>query len=94
MSPIVKRKVDGNENKDEGIPSKRFKHTPSTLIESEPAKEPSPRSSPEPSPATGSTSAVEAEANDHASKSFQDLGIIQSLCDACIALGYKVCTSL
>lgn len=90
MSPIMKRKAEGIKNKDEEASSKRLKQTTSTHIKSKPAKEPSPRPSPEPSPAPGSTSAVETEANDHASKSFQDLGIIQSLCDACTALGYKV----
>lgn len=93
MSPIKKRKTDGLSHKDEGIPSKRVKHTTFTHknpTTPEPAQESSPRPSPEPSPAIGSTSEVEIEANGHAPKSFQDLGIIQSLCDACTALGYKV----
>lgn len=93
MSPIQKRKADGSSHKDEGIPSKRVKHTTSTHTKQtapEPAKEPSPQPSSEPSLVTGSTSEVEIEAKGHGSKSFQDLGIIQSLCDACTALGYEV----
>ena len=93
MPAIKKRKADGSSHKDEVIPSKRVKHITSTHIETttpEPAKEPSPRPSSEASPTIESTSEVEVEANGHVPKSFQDLGIIQSLCDACTALGYKV----
>ncbi|KAF6225710.1 hypothetical protein HO133_009711 [Letharia lupina] len=97
MSPIQKRKADGSSHKDEGIPSKRVKHTTSTHTKQtapEPAKESSPQPSSEPSLVTGSTSEVEIEAKGHASKSFQDLGIIQSLCDACTALGYEAPTPI
>ena len=91
MAPIMKRKANALQNKDEARPSKRLNHTTSTHINPEPAKEPSPRSSSERSPATASTNAVEIEdTTDHAPKSFRDLGIIESLCDACTALGYKV----
>ncbi len=93
MPPFKKRKADDSSHKDEEIPSKRVKYTTSTHIKPrtpETAKEPSPRPSSEPSPVTGSTSDVENEADGHTPKSFQDLGIIQSLCDACTALGYKV----
>ena len=93
MSLIKKRKADVDSHRDEETQSKRAKNTTSTHRKPtapEPVKEPSPRPSLEPSPATGITNEVEAETNSHASKSFQDLGIIQSLCDACTALGYKV----
>ena len=93
MSHIKKRKADGTSNKDEKMPTKRVKHTTATHIKStvpEPTKELSPQLSEGQSPATESTSQVNIEANDHAPKSFQDLGIIPSLCDACTALGYKV----
>lgn len=95
MSPIKKRKADGSLHKIEATPSKRVKHTTSThskSTEPELGKEssPQPSSKPSPSPALESTSEVEIEPNGHATKSFQDLGIIQSLCDACTALGYKV----
>lgn len=93
MSLIKKRKADGSPYKDEGSPSKRLKDTTLTHIQPimpEPAKKPSPRPSSEPSLATGSTSEIEVETNGHTRKAFQDLGIIQSLCDACTALGYKV----
>ena len=88
MSPIKKRKADGNPYKNEVILSKRVKYatpTHSKPTSPEPAKESSPRHS-----SIASTSEPETEANGHAPKSFQDLGIIQSLCDACTALGYKV----
>ena len=81
MSSIRKRKADAILHKDQKLPSKRVKHTTST--------QPS-----EQSPPARSATEVDIEANDHGSKSFQDLGIIQSLCDACTALGYKVHMSL
>ena len=94
MAPFMKRKVNDNTDKYELKTSKKLKHTTSTHVKPEVAKNPSPRPSPEPSPATGSTSEVEIEANENGPKPFQDLGIIESLCDACTALGYKVPTSL
>ena len=94
MSPVIKRKADTSKIKDGDITVKRMKHTNSTHIKPEPAKAPSPQPSPEQSPAPGSTSAIEIEADGHTPKSFQDLGIIESLCDACTALGYKVYSSL
>lgn len=93
MPLMKKRKADADSNRDEETQSKKAKNTSSTHRKPtapEPVKEPSPRPSLEPSSATGNTNDVEAETNSHASKSFQDLGIIQSLCDACTALGYKV----
>lgn len=90
----MKRKADISKSKDGDISVKRLKHTSSTHVKPQPAKEPSPRPSSEQSPAPGSTSTDEIEADGHAPKSFQDLGIIESLCDACTALGYKVYTSL
>ena len=94
MAPIMKRKAHSNSNKAEGIILKKLKQSTSTHIIPEFARKPSLQSSPEPSPATGSTSVVETEAHQNGQKSFQDLGIIESLCDACTALGYKVPTSL
>ena len=93
MSHIKKRKADGTLNKDERMPMKRVKHTTATHIKPtvpEPTKETSPQLSEGQSSAAESTSQANIEANDHAPKSFQDLGIIPSLCDACTALGYKV----
>ncbi|KAL9135865.1 MAG: hypothetical protein Q9175_002929 [Cornicularia normoerica] len=97
MSPIKKRKVDGTSLKDEAIPSKRVKHTTPTHPEPtapDSAKEQSPRPSSGPVPAIGSTSEAGIEASGPALKSFQDLGIIPSLCDACTALGYKAPTPI
>ena len=96
MSAVKKRRVVEMPDGDRGVLSKRRKHTTSTDIKPtrpDPTKEPT-APSPDPLPAAGSTSPAEMEANGHAPKSFQDLGIIQSLCDACTALGYKVHTSL
>ena len=93
MPHVKKRKADGTSNKDEKMPTKRVKHSTATHIKPtvpEPTKEPSPQILEDPSSATESTSQANIEANDHVPKSFQDLGIIPSLCDACTALGYKV----
>ena len=93
MSHIKKRKADGTSKKDERVPTKRVKHSTATHIKPtvpEPTKEPSPQISEGSSPAIESPSQANTEADDHAPKSFQDLGIIPSLCDACTALGYKV----
>ena len=94
MAPFKKRKADGVTDKDGGKLSKKLKTSTSTHVNPELAEKPSSQPSPEPSPATASTSAVEVEADENGPKSFQDLGIIESLCDACTALGYKVPTSL
>ena len=77
MAAVKRRKVDDIPHGDRGLLSKRRKQ----------------RLSSEPSTAIESTSPGEVEVNGHAPKSFQDLGIIQSLCDACKALGFKVPTS-
>ena len=93
MSHSKKRKADGTSSKDERMPTKRIKHTTATHIKPtvpEPTKELSPRIFEGQSPATESTGQADIEANDHVPKSFQDLGVIPSLCDACTALGYKV----
>lgn len=93
MSFIKKGKADVDPHRDEELQSKRAKTTTSTHRKPtapEPAKELSPQRSTEPSPATGATNDVDVEKNGHASKPFQDLGIVPSLCDACTALGYKV----
>ena len=94
MAPFMKRKANDNTDKYEWKLLKKLKHSTSTHVKPELAKNPSPPPSPEASPATRSTSEVEIEANENGPKSFQDLGIIESLCDACTALGYKVPTSL
>ncbi|CAF9909680.1 MAG: ribosomal RNA processing protein [Heterodermia speciosa] len=43
---------------------------------------------------TSESPAKAADSNEEAPKSFQELGIIDSLCDACTALGYKVPTPI
>ena len=95
MSSVKKRNADGITHKDEGSSSKRARqtaptHTKPTTPESAEELSPQPSNS---SPATSSTSADGDATKGHAPKSFQDLGIIQPMCDACTALGYKV-TSL
>ena len=47
-----------------------------------------PESSPKPDQAPSS------DLKDSASKTFKDLGVIESLCDACKALGYKIATPI
>ena len=89
----IKKRANGTSNTDERMPTKRVKHTIPTHIKPtvpKPTKEPSPQLSEGQSPATESTSQANIQADDHTPKSFQDLGIIPSLCDACTALGYKV----
>ena len=52
---------------------------------------------PAPQPDDGTTSespAKAADSNEETLKSFQELGIIDSLCDACTALGYKAPTPI
>ena len=90
MSPIIKRKADGNLHKIEGLPSKKVKHTTSMHQKPTSAEQIPPRRSPEPAPAVEPPSEIKNEADARSQKSFHDLGIIESLCDACTALGYKV----
>lgn len=69
-----KRKHNGSSLAETHVPQKRVKRTPS------------PQSEPPPAP----VSADAVETAGAAPKSFQELGIIDSLCDACTALGFKV----
>ncbi|KAK4697672.1 ATP-dependent RNA helicase DDX47/RRP3, partial [Lecanoromycetidae sp. Uapishka_2] len=77
MDATKKRTLKGTSYVSPQAPSKRVKHSP-------PTKETS--SSPKASPTPESAAATEQDGL--APKSFQDLGVIDSLCDACTALGY------
>ena len=80
MDSIKKRKL----NNDPGIllevPAKKAQHD-TRLVQTQPSPDASPAKEPSPS----------IETDEVASKSFRELGIIESLCEACTALGYKVC---
>lgn len=86
MLDTKKRNLNvGSHVKSEAI--KKVKHA------SPPANdEASPKPSPTPAP-TGEPEAI-GETNGAAPKSFHELGIIDSLCDACTALGYKAPTPI
>jgi ATP-dependent RNA helicase DDX47/RRP3 len=85
MLDTKKRKPDGGcYEKSEG-PKKKAKHVTA------PAND---ESSPKPSPTSAQTEGAIEQNNAAAQRSFQDLGIIDSLCDACKALGYKAPTPI
>jgi len=78
MDASKKRKLKSSSKESSRVPSKKAKHSPT------PAEiQASPEASPAPEPEAA------AETIETLPKSFQDLGIIDSLCDACTALGYK-----
>ena len=82
-----KRKLNGGSHAQSEAPKKKVKHASPPAID-----EASPKPSPPPAP-TGEPEAI-GETNGAAPKSFHELGIIDSLCDACIALGYKAPTPI
>ena len=78
MSTIKKRKVDEVGQQDSETALKRVKFSASPDVEPNPPKD----------------ATVAVEANGSTPESFQDLGIIDSLCGACTALGYKAPTPI
>ena len=89
MSGSKKRKLNGNTKPHENsqpTPSSTPSSAPSSSVES-PLQSGDQRTSSEPE----TTRADEVEPT---TKSFESLGIIESLCDACEALGYKVPTPI
>ncbi|MCJ1253185.1 ribosomal RNA processing protein [Lignoscripta atroalba] len=84
MSALKKRKLNGSRPVADGPPTETEKSQPVVAVESPPKDGLTER---EPSSNT-------PELADTAPKSFQDLGIIDSLCDACTALGYKAPTPI
>ena len=90
MNETKKRRVDTGSNMPSAVPKKKLKQDTS-----EPNRKgndlslaPTPAEKPAEEPATDS------HVNGATSKSFKDLGIIDSLCDACTALGYKAPTPI
>ncbi|MCJ1292611.1 ribosomal RNA processing protein [Xylographa carneopallida] len=88
MPPIKKRKL----NQSQSIPPET-----STKLEEPPTQSDTSLTTSQPTIPTPLTDEVinpVAEPVDAAAKSFQELGIIETLCDACTALGYKAPTPI
>ncbi|KAF7895064.1 hypothetical protein EAF00_006878 [Botryotinia globosa] len=86
MSSVKRRKTDKNPSL-EGVKSKKTKES----------KKGSPTPSPEPIEDTEDNRVIEETEEveeDDAPKSFKDLGIVDSLCEACDTLGYKAPTPI
>ena len=81
MSAVKKRKLYGLEP------------APKPSVK-KPAKEPEKLAAAVPANRPDDASPTIPEAGEDAPKSFQELGIIDSLCDACTALGYKAPTPI
>lgn len=82
MSSIKKRKLNSFLEKDD---SSKLKRNKKAVLPDPP--------SPQNDSADEAISLV-SETDETPSKSFKDLGIIESLCDACTALGYKAPTPI
>ena len=77
-----KRKHDGTESRD-AVPKKKSRPSPPPESEDEDVE------------ADEQTEAADAAPGDHASsKTFQDLGVIDSLCEACDKMGFKTPTPI
>ena len=85
MLDTKKRKSDGGCHEQCEGPKKKAKHVTA------PAND---EASPKASPSSAQTEGAIEQNNAVAPRSFQDLGIIDSLCDACKALGYKAPTPI
>lgn len=90
MNETKKRKLDTGSHTSSAVPKKKVKHvTPEPNRKTKdlsPAPTPVDKSAEEP--------AVANQLNGPTSKTFRDLGIIDSLADACTALGYKAPTPI
>merc|ERR1711964_608496 len=99
MSSVKRRKVD--ETLPSGLLKEKTKHKKAQTVKdvaTEPA-ETSASSDPEPANIASivpreTTADGEAGGDKEASKTFKDLGIVDELCDACTALGYKAPTPI
>ena len=88
MSAVKKRKLNGLASK----PSEAPEHPPKVAKRSETPEDVGETSK---DVSADAADAVDTpEAAEEVPKSFQDLGVIDSLCDACTALGYKVSTPI
>jgi len=86
MSSVKKRKLESGLDTAQKAPSKRRKSPSTSPLRGVRDSTPEVAQAPEP--------ADLAQASEPGPKSFQDLGIIDSLCDACTALGYKTPTPI
>ncbi|APA14601.1 conserved hypothetical protein [Sclerotinia sclerotiorum 1980 UF-70] len=82
MSSVKRRKTEKNTSS--GLKSKQAKEP----------KEASPLSSPEPTEENQNNEIEEGTEEEEVTKSFKDLGIVDSLCEACDTLGYKAPTPI
>ena len=96
MPALKKRKLNGFDDDVQGVPGKpratpEKPKTESSDSHNEIVLQTSTNISREPTATTATDAPATAQAPQ---KTFQDLGIIDSLCDACTALGYKVPTPI
>ena len=96
MPALKKRKLNGVEDDIQGVPRNPNATPGNPKAESsdshdEIVLQPSINTSEDPTATAATDKSANAEAPQ---KTFQDLGIIDSLCDACTALGYKVPTPI
>lgn len=99
MVPTEKRKRNTNSQANPEVTAKKVKLSPRPTenrhnVSEEPAQQPEHRTTEaKDENSSGSSQEIEKEShpetNQAAAKTFQDLGVIDSLCDACKALGYK-----
>lgn len=85
MSAMKKRKLNGTSNLPVESPPQSVKPSPSAIILPEAESENTPQLSP---------IQMEADNEVNAARTFRELGIIDQLCDACTALGYKAPTPI
>lgn len=86
MNETKKRKIDTDFHTLSAVPKKKLKQD-----QPEPNRKTNDLS---PAPTPAEKPATDNHVNGATSKSFEDLGIIDSLCDACTALGYKAPTPI
>ena len=87
MNETKKRKINTESYTSSAVPKKKVKHSIPEPYREVQDLSPSPTPAAEEPPAANQVNAA-------TSKSFKDLGIIDSLCDACTALGYKAPTPI
>ena len=94
MLESKKRKLNGCFHTSSEAPKKRAKHIPSPTNDKISSKPSSAPASAPAAPVTAEETEAAKETNGSAPKSFQDLEIIDSLCEACTALGYRTATPI
>ncbi|CZR61874.1 probable ATP-dependent rRNA helicase rrp3 [Phialocephala subalpina] len=89
MLPVKRRKTDEDRPKGLNIKKKKTKNVVKDPVPASASSSPAPEPENVQAPKGDSDEEAEVEGEVEAPKSFKDLGIIDSLCDACTALGYK-----